>query len=513
MVTTVVSGKVPATWTNAMEVRFAKLQALRAQGINPYRPTKFQSTHTIADIHRICNAVPESGEFIKDVKIAGRIITARKMGKVIFAHIEEDSGRLQIFLRKNDLGEEKFNIFKDLMERGDFVGVSGNMFRTKTGEITLEVKDFDVLCKALRPLPDKWGGIGDEEVRQRQRYLDLASSPEVRERFRVRSRAISLMRRFFEDEGTDRAGKPLHLMEVETPVLQEIHGGANARPFVTHHNTLDMALYLRIATELHLKRLIVGGFGGVYEIGKIFRNEGISTKHNPEFTSMEVYWAYRNYEDMMALTEDVVAYIVKKIHDKYQLPYQGQELDFTPPWKRMTMEEAVEQVGGVPTAGATEEQLREAAALHGIDVADVAGRGLVLNALFENLVEKKLVQPTFVYRYPTETSPLCKRCPDDPNFIERFELYIVGMELANAYSELNDPIDQRARFEEQVKAAEGGDEEAQPFDEDFIQAIEVGMPPTGGLGIGIDRLAMLLTNSASIRDVVLFPTMRKKGGA
>lgn len=493
----------PKTWNPLIIQRATKLDALKAKGINPYGPTKFPRTHTALDIRMKCEGVP-SDALPQDVRLAGRIISVRVMGKAAFAHIEDESGKLQIFLAKDEIGNDKFDTFKQLLERGDYIGLAGDMFRTRTEELTLRVRDYTVLAKAVRPLPEKWHGLQDAEVRQRQRYLDLASSPETRETFRRRSQIVWLMRQYLQGQG---------FMEVETPILQELHGGASARPFATHHNALDLDLYLRIATELHLKRLIAGGYERVFEIGKVFRNEGISTKHNPEFTSMELYWAYANYEDVMRITEQTITYIINEIFGKHQLEYQGNALDFAPPWKRMTMEDAIAQIGGVEVLGASAERLREMAQAKGIQIDDSMGRGWIISALFEKLVEKKLVQPTFITRYPVETSPLCKRCPDDPAFIERFELYIASMELANAFSELNDPIDQRLRFEEQVELAKAGDEEAQPFDEDYVQALEIGMPPTGGLGIGIDRLAMLLTDSGSIRDVILFPTMRKKGGA
>ncbi|MBI5701617.1 lysine--tRNA ligase [Candidatus Saganbacteria bacterium] len=489
----------PKTWSSQMVGRHAKLEGLQQKRINPYSSTRFDRTHTNLDIHRICGNLSADADFPSGVKLSGRIMTIRDMGKIIFAHIEDESGKIQVALFKNEIGDEKYKTFVDCLERGDIVGFSGNMFKTRAGEITLRVADFEVLCKSLRPLPEKFHGLKDEDVRQRQRYLDLASNSDVRGTFRKRSQVVWGMRQFLHGMG---------FMEVETPILQEIHGGAAARPFKTHSNALDMDLFLRIATELHLKRLIVGGFEGVFEIGRIFRNEGIDKRHNPEFTSMELYWAYHNLADMMAITENCAAHIIRAIHGKHQINYQGTELDFTPPWKRMTMEESLEQVGGVNVFGASVDRLREIAIERGVHFEDSMGRGWLVTTLFEELVEKRIVQPTFIYRYPVETTPLAKRSPDDPAFCERFEAYAMGMELANAYSELNDPVDQRARFEEQAKALEGGNEEAQPFDEDFLQAIEVGMPPTGGLGIGIDRLAMLATDSPSIREVILFPTMK-----
>jgi lysyl-tRNA synthetase class 2 len=494
--------KIPSSWNPLIVQRAGKLNSLKSQGINPFHPTKFVRSHTILDLRRTCETMSDEAVMPVNIRIAGRLMSLRQMGKIAFVHIEDESGKLQLYFAKDIIGEEKFETFKKFLEIGDFLGLEGDMFRTRTNELTLKIKDYTILSKALRPLPEKWHGLKDSEIRQRQRYLDLAANPEVRETFRKRSQIVWLMRQFLHDHG---------FMEVETPILQEIHGGASARPFVTHHNALDMDLYLRIATELHLKRLIVGGYEKVFEIGRVFRNEGIDIRHNPEFTSMELYWAYANYEDVMKITEEVVSFIVKSIFDKYHVDYQGNILDFTPPWNRITMEDAIAQIGGIEVSGVSAEQLLFAARGKGIEVEESMSRGWLINSLFEGLVEKQLTQPTFIYRYPVETTPLAKRSPDDPNFVERFEAFIAGMELANAFSELNDPIDQRERFEEQVRMKEAGDEEAQPYDEDFVQALEVGMPPTGGLGIGIDRLAMVLTDAPSIRDVILFPTMRKRG--
>ncbi|MBU0629544.1 MAG: lysine--tRNA ligase [Candidatus Margulisbacteria bacterium] len=493
--------RYPSTWNRLMINRAQKLEGLRAAGVDPFRQTKFVRTHLAADVSRVCSALENEAAWPKGLVVAGRIMAVRTFKKLAFIHLEDESGKLQVMLSVDRLGLAEFEKFTKFIEVGDYLGVRGDTFKTKTGEITLGADEFSVLAKALRPLPEKWKGLQDEEVRQRQRYLDLASSPAVRERFRQRSQVVWLMREYLHNNG---------FMEVETPILQELHGGAAARPFVTHHNALDMDLYLRIATELHLKRLIAGGYERVFEIGRIFRNEGIDRRHNPEFTSMEVYWAYADYEDMMRLTEQCVSSIASGIHGRSQVDYQSQLLDFTPPWKRMTMEEAVAQIGGVQTMGVSTDKLREIALQKGVPLEDSIGRGWIITTLFEELVEKQLTQPTFIYRYPVETTPLAKRSPDDPNYVDRFEAYVAGMELANAFSELNDPIDQRARFEEQAAELAGGNEEAQPFDEDFVQAIEIGMPPTGGLGIGIDRLAMVLTDSPSIRDVVLFPTMKRK---
>lgn len=493
----------PKTWSPPMLVRAGKLNRLTAGGINPYLATRFDRTHTNRSAIAAFQPLADRASAPETIRLAGRIISLRDMGKIIFAHIEDESGRIQIYLSKDKIGVDKFDLFREHLEVGDFIGLEGTMFLTKRGELTVDVKDFTILCKSIRPLPEKFHGLKDEDVRQRQRYLDLASNPAVREVFRTRSRIVSLIRRHLDDLG---------FSEFETPILQDLHGGASARPFTTHHNALDSTLFLRIATELHLKRLIVGGFDAVYELGKVFRNEGIDTKHNPEFTTIEIYWAYKNYEDMMTLTEQMISRVVLAIHGKHQIPYGQETLDFTPPWKRLTMEEALAQIGGVDVTGLGLESLKQMVADQGLDLGEEkkADSGWIINALFERLVEGHLIQPTFITRYPAVTTPLAKRCPDNPDFVERFEAFAASMELANAFSELNDPIDQRERFAEQQRMAAAGDQEAQPYDEDFIQAIEVGMPPTGGLGIGIDRLAMMLTNSPSIRDVILFPTMKKR---
>lgn len=507
----------PKTWTGLMMPRYQKLEMLKEMGRDPYAITKFPITHTVADIRRDCeglyisegsiqDSLDGSDPFIlwpKDVVLSGRLMARRKMGKMIFGEIEDESGRIQVLLRGNadELGEEEFLLFKQVTDVGDHLGVKGRMIKSKTGELTIVAQEVTYLAKALRPPPDKHKGVTDPEILQRQRYIDLAYNDGARQRFADRGAVSRYMREFLWNEG---------FQEVETPVLQDLHGGASARPFVTHHNTLDMDLYLRIATELHLKRLIAGGFEAVFEIGRIFRNEGIDRSHNPEFTTMECYWARKDYEDMMSLTERMVANIVERIHHKYCIPYQGVELDFSPPWKRMTMVDAIKELGGVDVSGMTEESLKAVAKERGVEFEDFMGKGWMIATLFDELVEDKLVQPTFIYRYPRETTPLAKRVPGDPEWVERFEGYAAGMEIANAFSELNDPLDQRARFEEQVVAAAAGDEEAQPFDEDYVQALEIGMLPTGGLGIGIDRLAMLVTDSPSIRDVILFPTRKIK---
>ena len=484
-----------------MEQRALKLDALRAAGVEPYFATSFRRTHMIGDLRAQCEPIAADGIFPTDLKIAGRIMAVRDMGKSIFVDLEDQSGKIQLYLNPKELDPAKFAVFKSNLERGDFVGVFGNAMRMRTGELTVKVSDFNVLCKSLRPLPDKFAGLQDPEVMQRQRYLDLAASPEVRTRFSQRSEMIHLMRQFLHAQA---------FMEVETPILQVIHGGASARPFVTHHNALNMEQYLRIATELHLKRCVVGGFERVFEMGRIFRNEGLSRRHNPEFTTIEIYWAYADCDDMLSLTEASVAYIVDQIHHKLELPYQGSTIDFTPPWQRLTMDEAILKFGGIDSANLDLVGLQAAATAKGVDFDPEKSRGLLVEHLFDALAQAHLIRPTFITRYPVETSPLAKRYSDNPDYIERFEAFINGIEIANAFSEANDPLDIRLRFEEQVAQIEAGDEEAQPLDEDFIQAMEVGMPPTGGLGIGMDRLAMFLTDSASIRDVLLFPTMRRQ---
>ncbi|MFA6431747.1 MAG: lysine--tRNA ligase [Candidatus Margulisiibacteriota bacterium] len=492
----------PASWNPAMVQRHAKLEALRARGINPYGETKYARTHSTASLLNLCAPLPSDAAMPQNVKIAGRLVLRRDMGKIVFANIEDESGRLQIFLKPNQVGAEAMEMVRDCLDLGDILGLEGDMFKTKTGEVTLAVRQITVLAKSLRPLPEKFHGLQDDDVKQRQRYLDLAASADVRETFRRRSLVVQHMRLFLYGQG---------FMEVETPILQDLHGGASARPFITHHNTLNRDLYLRIATELHLKRLLVGGYEAVFEIGRVFRNEGIDLRHNPEFTTMELYWAYHNYEDVMELTEQMLTHIAFQVAKSLQLNYQNGQIDLTPPWQRITVEQAIEKYGDVAVFGVGLEMLKVAAEGKGVHVEDDMTRGSLLINMFEALAEKQLVQPTFVYRYPVEATPLAKRCPDDPAYVDKTELYIAGMELANAYSELNDPVDQRARFMEQVEAAKAGDEEAQPFDEDFLQAVEVGMPPQTGIGIGIDRLAMVMTNSPSIRDVVLFPTMKEKG--
>lgn len=478
-----------------MQVRIEKMRALQEKGTNPFG-TRFERNAYSSDI--LNNFAELEG---KDVIIAGRILSKRDMGKAAFAHIQDFFGRIQVYIRLNDAGPEAFDMFTRL-DIGDFVGIKGYVFRTQKGEVTVGVKELTLLTKSLRPLPEKWHGLKDVELRYRQRYLDLVVNPDVKNTFILRSRIIQAMRRYLDEKG---------FLEVETPTMHAIAGGASARPFITHHNALDIDLFMRIALELHLKRLIIGGIEKVYEIGRVFRNEGISTKHNPEFTMIELYEAYADYNDMMDLTESMISDIAQQVLGTQKMTYQGQEIDLTPPWTRITMADAVKKYTGLDFARIkSHEEARIAAKELGVNVAADATMGSVLNEIFENKVEEQLIQPTFIMDYPIEISPLAKRKEDAPDFTYRFELFIVAREHANAFSELNDPLDQRERFMRQMEQRAKGDEEAQMLDEDYVRALEVGMPPTGGLGIGIDRLVMLLTDSPSIRDVILFPTLRPR---
>lgn len=480
-----------------IQVRLDKLTELKEKGINPFGG-KFVTTHHAKDI--LENAEQLTASNI-EVVVAGRLMAKRGHGKAGFANLQDVSGQVQIYSRLDDVGEEAHEIFKKA-DIGDFLGVKGTVFVTHKGETTIAVKELTFLTKSLHPLPEKFHGLKDVELRYRQRYVDLVMNPDVKETFILRSRIIRAMREYLDKQG---------FLEVETPTLHAIAGGASARPFITHHNALDIDLYMRIALELHLKRLIVGGMERVYEIGRVFRNEGISTKHNPEFTMMELYQAYADYNDMMKLTEEMVAYIAEKCLGTTKINYQGTEIDLTPPWNRITMVDAVKKYAGVDfNEIKTDEEARDAAKNLKIAVSKDATKGSVLNEIFEETVEPNLIQPTFIIDYPIEVSPLAKRKQDDPNFTYRFEAFIVARETANAFSELNDPIDQKERFQKQVEQREKGDDEAHMMDEDFVRALEYGMPPTGGLGVGIDRLVMLLTDSPSIRDVILFPTLRPR---
>ncbi len=477
-----------------IKIRKEKLEELKKQGKNPFEITKYNRTHTSEDVR---NNFAELEN--KDVSIAGRIVAKRIMGKASFCHIQDSTGKIQSYVSINDLGEESYSAFKTY-DIGDIIGITGFVFKTKTEEISVHAKEVILLTKSLRPLPEKFHGLKDTELRYRQRYVDLIMNPEVKETFLTRTKIIKEIRRILDSKG---------YLEVETPILNTIAGGAAARPFITHHNTLDMDMYLRIANELYLKRLIVGGFDKVYEMGRMFRNEGISIKHNPEFTNIELYSAYEDYNDMMNITEEIISTVAQNVLGTTKITYQGTPIDLTPGWKRIPMIDAIKEVTGVDfnTINSDEEATNAAKNL-GIEIEGVLERGNVINLVFEEKVEDTLIQPTFIIDYPVEVSPLTKRKPSDPRLVERFEVFIGGREYGNAYSELNDPIDQYERFLEQARQKAEGNEEANDMDDDFIQALEYGMPPTGGLGIGVDRLIMLLTDSASIRDILLFPTMK-----
>ena len=479
-----------------MMVRREKLAELQEQGKNPYEITKFNRTNTAGEIKANYDEFAE-----KTVTVAGRIIAKRIMGKASFCTIQDCDEKIQSYVSINDLGEESYKAFKTY-DIGDFIGITGFVFKTRTEEISVHAQEVTLLSKSLRPLPEKFHGLKDPDLRYRQRYVDLIVNPEVKKSFEARSKIIKEIRKILDEKG---------FLEVETPILNTIMGGANARPFITHHNTLDMDMYLRVAPELYLKRLIVGGFDRVFEIGRLFRNEGMDIKHNPEFTSMELYAAYMDFNDMMDITEEIFSRCAEKVLGTTKITYQGQDIDLTPAWKRITMVDAIKEVTGIDfNTINTDEEAVALAKERNIIIPDPTKetRGDVISLFFEEYVEETLIQPTFIYEYPVEISPLAKRKAADPRMTERFELFIGGREYGNAFSELNDPIDQYERFKKQVEAREAGDEEAGMMDEDYVQALEYGMPPTGGLGIGIDRMIMLLTDSASIRDVLLFPTMK-----
>jgi lysyl-tRNA synthetase class 2 len=481
-------------------IRLQRLQTLREQGINPY-PNTVERTHTIAEVLQHFDEWqgPE-GSFT----LVGRIRLMREMGKIAFAHIEDGTGRIQVYFRINDIGEDAYRALK-LLDIGDFIQVSGFLFLTRTGERTLHVRSYRLLSKSLRPLPEKYHGLEDKETRQRKRYLDLiANSDEVRQIFIIRSRVITAMRRYLDEHG---------FIEVETPILQPLYGGATARPFITHHNTLDRDLYLRIAVELYLKRLIVGGFERVYEIGRNFRNEGIDRSHNPEFTMMECYLAYADYNDIMRLVEEMICFIAQEVKGSPRITYQGTEIDLTPPWPRWRLLDAIEEFTGIDVNRFPDkESLAAEMRAHGYEADPSLGRGRLIDNLKDALFRKGipvLRQALFLTDYPIDVSPLAKQHRDMPGLVERFQAFAGGLECGNAFTELNDPLDQRARFEDQMRQRAQGDEEAQVLDEDFLEAMEVGMPPAGGVGIGIDRVVMLMADQESIRDVILFPTMRK----
>ncbi len=485
-----------------IQAKREKLNKIIEKGVNPF-PNDFKPNSNSLEIKNLYlekdHDFFENQENVSEFTIAGRIMALRNFGKSCFAHLKDDKGKIQLFFQKRVLNE-KYDFFVELIDVGDIVGVTGKPFKTKTGELTINVTDFKLLTKSLRPLPEKWHGLTDVEARYRQRYLDLIVNDEVKETFIKRIRMIKLIRKFFDERG---------FYEVETPMMHHLVGGATAKPFKTYHNALDIELYLRIAPELHLKRLITGGFERVYEINRNFRNEGISTKHNPEFTMIEFYQAYATYEDLMELTEELISSLALELCGGYKVIYEDKEIDFTPPFKRMTMFDAMKELGGVEIENHKDiDSLKSLAKKLDIPLKGFEGPGKIITEIFEKTVEDKLVNPTFITNFPVEVSPLARRNDRNPDITDRFELYIAGREIANAFSELNDPIDQKNRFLKQMEDREKGDEEAGDIDYDYIRALEYGLPPTAGEGIGIDRLAMLFTNSSSIRDVIFFPLLK-----
>jgi len=482
--------------SDQVKVRREKLDALRAEGIDPFLETRFEVTSTSAIIKSQFEAMEG-----QSVRLAGRLMSKRGMGKVSFCDLQDRDGRIQLYVKFDEMEEAAFQRFKK-NDIGDIVGVVGDVFKTERGEISVRVHEATLLSKSLLPLPEKFHGLTNVETRFRQRYIDLMVNPEVKQNFVIRSRFIKFMRNYLDDR---------NYIEVETPVLNTIAGGAAARPFITHHNTLDIDMYMRIATELPLKRLIVGGMDRVYEVGRIFRNEGMDPKHNPEFTTVELYQAYADFHDMMDIAEGIISGAAKEILGTYEVEWMGEKIDLTPGWRRLTMVDAVKEYAGVDFGAITDDAEAVAAAKAiGVELADAAEKtwGNALYACFDQKVEEHLIQPTFITMYPVEVSPLTKRSPLDSRLTERFELFVCHSELANAYSELNDPMDQRDRFQKQVEQRERGDEETEMLDEDFLTALEYGMPPTGGMGMGVDRIVMLLTGTDTIREVILFPTMK-----
>lgn len=480
--------------------RRRKVDTLWEEGINPY-PNDFRPLHTSADLVAAWGNIQEIPEKAQTFTVAGRIIARRSFGKAAFVQVQDRKGRMQLYVRKDEVGEEAFAAF-DSFDIGDIIGASGYPFRTKTGELSLHVTEIRLLTKSLLPLPEKFHGLTDVETRYRQRYVDLIVNPDSRDVFIKRSKIVNVIRAFM--TGHD-------FLEVETPMMQQIPGGATARPFVTHHNALDMQLYLRIAPELYLKRLVVGGFERVFEINRNFRNEGISVRHNPEFTMMEFYQAYATFEDLITFTEELLCHVAQEVLGTLEFTYQGMEISFKRPWKRLTVKEAILEYGDIDKKALEDRDLAYAYAKRiGLDLPADIGYGKLIMDIFEEVAEEKLIQPTFITAYPTEVSPLSRKNDADPEIVDRFEFYCAGREMANAFSELNDPVDQKERFLAQVALKAKGDEEAHYMDEDYIRALEYGMPPTAGEGIGIDRLVMLLTDSPSIRDVILFPQLRKE---
>jgi lysyl-tRNA synthetase class 2 len=478
------------------EVRLQKINDLRTEGIVPFAYI-YDKTHAIGPVCTEHAHLEGEQTSLENVSIAGRIMAKRGHGKATFGNVMDESGAIQYYARQDELGDTEYNRLLHL-DVGDIIGIKGKVFRSQKGELTIRIASYQLLTKALHPLPEKYHGLQDKELRYRQRYVDLIANPEVKETFKTRSKVVLAIRQFLDQSG---------FMEVETPVLHAIYGGAAARPFKTFHNDLGQNLYLRIALELHLKRLIVGGFERIFEIGRVFRNEGVSFKHNPEYTLLELYQAYADYTDMMSLTESLLSHLVYTLTGDYTLTYQGVSLNFKPPFRRLTLQQALKDYAGVDI-NADVEILRQKAKDLGLDISQKPLRGQLIQYIYDKQVEHQLIQPTFIMDYPWETSPLAKRKRDDNTMVERFELIVNTMELANAFSELNDPIDQHERFMDQMRAKEAGDTEAHEMDEDFVNALKYGMPPTGGLGIGIDRVVMLLTDSSSIRDVLFFPHMK-----
>lgn len=491
--------EIKKSTTEIISNKREEIEELKREGIDPFGYS-FNRTYKIKDLIEKNKDLQIGKCGQEKVSIAGRLMALRTHGKAVFANIEDISGRFQIYIKSNKVGEDAFKLFSKI-GIGDILGVSGLIFKTRTGEITLFVEEFVLLCKSIRSLPEKWHGLKDVEIRYRKRYLDLMVNPSVREIFIKRSKVVQSIRNFLDNRG---------FLEVETPIMQPIPGGATARPFITHHNALHRDFYLRIAPELYLKRLLVGGLEKVYELSRNFRNEGISTKHNPEFTMLELYEAYGDYHSMMQITEELILYILKNVLGNLEIDYQGKKIDFTPPWKRISMYKAIEEAAGIRVDKISQKDFSKVIKKYNLNIKGNISRGEIINELFEKFVEPTLIQPTFVIDYPLELSPLSKQNKDNPELVERFELFISSMELVNAFTELNDPAEQERRFEEQVAKKEAGDLESHFMDKDYVEALEYGMPPAGGLGIGIDRLMMLLTNSDSIKEVILFPQLKSK---